>query len=199
MKRIAMLCILGVGILASFGCSRNAGMMKSPDTPVRNDFFTVQSEPSPVPAGHADLTIVSSLKTHLAGAHSFGDRKHGTPDYQVSVIIDGQEVKLRGEVREESREPLGIRDPEAGRGARYLFRKELRLKAGVYRVVAAIPEDGVRVEWEISLIEGSRNTLTLAPIYRSTEWKAKAPFSGGLTSFREGLRSFRMLLNGEEI
>lgn len=198
MKRKAILCILGVGILAASGCSRNAGALKSPDTPVRHDVFTALSEPSPVPAGHADLTIVSSLKTHLAGAHTFGHQKHGTPDYQVSVLIDGQAVTLRGEVREESREPLGIRDPEAGRGARYLFRKELRLKAGTHRVVAAIPDDGVRVEGEISLSEGSSNTLTLEPVYRPTALKGK-PAAYGQTSFKEGMRGFRVLLNGKQL
>ena len=198
MKRKAILCILGVGILAATGCSRNMGMISNPDAPVRNDVLTVRSEPSPVPAGHADLTIFSSLKTHLAGAHFFGDRKHGTPDYQVSVLIDGQEVALRGEVREESREPIGIRDPEAGRGARYLFRKELRLKAGTHRVVATIPEDGVRVEGEISLSEGSRNMLTLEPIYWVTALKGK-PAAYGQTSFKEGMRGFRVLLNGKEL
>lgn len=199
MKRKAIFCILVAGVLAAAGCSRSTGMIKGPDTPARNDVFTVQTQPSPIPAGHADLTIVSSLKTHLADAHTFGHEKHGTPDYQLLALIDGQAVTLGGEVREESREPLGIKDPEAGRGARYLFRKELRLKAGAHQVVAAIPEDGVRVERQISLNEGSRNTLTLQPIYWSTAWKGKAPTNRGLTSFREGLRSFRTLLNGEEI
>ena len=198
MKRITILCILGLGILAATGCSRNVGMLKSPDAPVRNDVFAVQSESSPIPAVHADLTIVSSLKTHLAGAHAFGDQKHGTPDYQVTVIIDGQEVTLRGEVREESREPLGIRDPEAGRGARYQFRKELRLTAGTHRVVAAIPEDGVRVERDISLSEGSSNTLTLEPVYRVTALKGK-PAAYGQTGFKEGMRGFRVLLDGKEL
>ena len=193
MKRYLIFCMLLTGAVAAAGCSGN----RSLHSPVRNDIRPARAEPSPVPPGHADLTIVSSLKTHLPGAHSFGTMNHGTNDYQIAVTVNGEEFRLRGELREEKSAPRGIGDPEAGRGIRYLFRKELRLKAGVHRVVAAIPGDGVRVGGEIRLAEGSSSTLTLEPLYRATSLRSR-PAAYGRTSFLEGVKGFRLRHAGGE-
>jgi hypothetical protein len=89
-------------------------------------------------------------------------------------------------------------DPEAGDGIRYRFSKILRLKAGTHRVVVALPDDEVAVAREITLSDGTPNSLVVEPIY-STKPGKRRPGDLTTTNFKEGIRSLRLMLNGKEI
>lgn len=110
------------------------------------------------------------------------------------INIDGQVVQVQGSLQEESTEAQGKGDAEAGDGIRYRFSQDLRLKAGTHRIIAAIPGDGVAVERTITLASGSSNRLVLEPAYRVLSGKRRLGLYGA-TSFLEGVREFRVVLN----
>lgn len=184
-----------VAILA--GCAGNTELVKTMGTSTsKNVFQEIDTHLPPVP-GYVDLRISSTLKTHKPGIHSSSD-VHGTQEHLLLVNIDGQVTTVKGRLNEERSEARSTRDPEEGEGIKYQFTKKLRTKAGVHRVAIALPADDLVVEKNFILSEGENYTLTLEPIYSSIPGKQR-PGTYGLTSFKEGIRSFRLLLNGEAI
>lgn len=193
---IATLVIaLGLGILT--GCAGNQGLISSMRNSTRQDIFQEFAAVTPIPSDYADLRIVSSLKTHRPGIYSIKDI-HGTPEYRLLINIDGQATQIPGDLREEITEKRGVRDPEAGEGIRYKFNKNLRLKAGTHKIVIAILEDEITVEREIILADGSSNTLVIEPVYRLARDKRRIGFYT-TTSFKEGIKGFRVNLNGKSL
>jgi len=184
--------------MALGGCAASPGLIKASNISTRNDVFQEVANGGTVPRGYADLRIVSSLKTHRPGRYPFERKSHGTTDYTLLVNIDGQAVRLMGNITEEESEPRALRDPEAGEGIRYLFEKTLRLRAGTHRIVVAIPEDGVVAEREIVLTAGSRHSLVLEPAYGATAGKQRPGFYG-VTSFYEGISGLRLQLDGKPL
>ncbi|WP_298271115.1 hypothetical protein [Geobacter sp.] len=195
MKKMHMLLIMAVMVMS--GCADSSALIRTSRTSIRTDIFQELSNGGPVPAGYADLLVTSSLKTHMPGIYSVKDI-HGTPDYKLLLNIDGQAVQLRGSLREENIEPRGLRDPEAGEGIRYMFGKKLRLKAGMHRIVIASITDEIAIEREITLADGSVNSLVLEPLYGTTSGKRRPAFYG-VTSFSEGIKGFRVVLNGKPV
>jgi hypothetical protein len=188
-----VIMILGVGIIA--GCVGNRDVIKAMSAGSRHDVFQEIPEGAlPVP-GYADIRIYSSLKTHEPGLYSEEDI-HGTARYALLVGIDGQVGEFRGFAgREGSMDCMD--GPEEGKGVRYTFTKNLRIKAGVHRISVAIPYDDIVMERKINLVEKTTNTLILQPDYRRIPWRA--PGYLHKTSFKEGIRSLRMELNGQEM
>lgn len=196
MKKMNLL-ILVMAVTFISGCADSSALIRKSSTSLRNDVFRELTDGGTAPQGHADLHITSSLKTHRPGIYSAKDI-HGTPGYGLLLNIDGQAVQLHGSLREENVEQRGLRDDEAGEGVRYQFEKKLRLKAGTHKVVIAIPADDIAVEREITLPEGSRNSLVLEPIYRTEPGKRRPGFYG-VKSFKEGIRGFQVMLNGKPL
>ena len=180
------------------GCATSSELIKKSSVSTRNDVFQEMSDGGTIPQGYADLRIISSLKTHKPGIYPFETKSHGTTDYALLLNIDGQAVQINGSIVEENIEPRSFRDPEAGEGIRYKFRKNMRLKAGPHKVIVAIPEEEIAVEREISLTEGSSNGLVLEPIYGSVRGNQRPGFYG-VTSYNEGIKGFRVLLNGSNL
>ncbi|MHC1697624.1 MAG: hypothetical protein AB9919_06110 [Geobacteraceae bacterium] len=187
--------VLSLGIMA--GCAGNNTLVKEMSHSTTQSVFQEIEENVPPVPGYADLRIYSSLKTHKPGAYPMKDI-HGTPDFKLLLNIDGQAVLLRGSVQRENSEPRKLADPEAGDGIRYRFSKSLRLKAGIHRMVVAFPDDGVVVERNITLSEGSSNDLVLEPIYKTTPGMRRPGF-GSTTSFMNGIRDIRLTFNGQRI
>lgn len=198
MQRKPLLLTMLFVVAALAGCAGNSELIKSMSTNSRHDVFQEITTAGPVPAGHAELFIVSSLKTHKPGIYSDKD-VHGAQEYKLLVNIDGQVVHMAASsLRAERREPQSLRDPEAGEGMRYLFRQELRLKPGRHRVLVSLPSDGIAVERLIDLAEGSRNTLVLEPVYGTAPQKQRPAFYG-VRSFMEGIRGFWVTYNGKSL
>jgi hypothetical protein len=198
MKEITLLLLI-MALLVISGCAKSPALIKASSTSVRSDVFQELKKGGPIPQGYADLRITSSLKTHKPGIYPFEKTKsHGTTDYMLLLNIDGQALQIKGAVSEENFEPRTLRDPEAGDGIRYRLQKKVRLESGAHRLVVAIPNDGIAVEREINLVEGSNNSLVLEPLYGLVIGKQRPGFYG-VTSFYQGIKGFRVNLNGKTL
>lgn len=195
MKKVSLLLMLSLMVLS--GCAESSALIKASSTSLRTDVFDELTNGATAPQGYVDLRVTATLKTHKPGIYSAKDI-HGTPDYKLLLNIDGQAVTLQGNLQKENSEPMKLVDPEAGDGIRYRFSRNLRLKAGPHRVVVALPDDEIAVAREITLNEGDRNSLMVEPIY-STKPGKRRPGMYSTTSFTEGIRSLRLMLNDKEI
>ncbi|OGP34564.1 MAG: hypothetical protein A2X88_07445 [Deltaproteobacteria bacterium GWC2_65_14] len=200
MTKRTVLALL-IWVLTIAGCTGTGEMIRSRSAGVRRDVFEELRERTPIPKGHADLRIVSSLKIHRPGYYPFDDKTHGTPDYMLLVNIDGQAIRVKATLKEEGIEPGKPGTQETGEGIRYLFGKDLRLKAGVHRLFIALPEDGVAIEKEILLKDGSDNILRLEPVYRSAKKAGvrNSVYIKGEPSFARGIQGFVVRLNDQTL
>lgn len=182
----------------SGGCARDIFQTMNKDTP--QGFFQEYIENKPIPPGYAELTVLSSLKTPDPGIYPYGSKIRGTPDYMLLVNIDGQETPIKNELSREDSESNGLDDTETGEGIRYLFKKDLMLKAGVHILSVALPEDNVVIIKQLALKKGTINTLRIYPIYGSSELGG-TPGRGLFSSsnFMNGITGFWIYLNGRII
>lgn len=192
---ITLFCLLVVVVMS--GCATSPELIRTASIGTRSDAFQELSGGGAIPPGYADLHLTSFLKTHRPGIYSVKDT-HGTSEYRLLLNIDGQVTRIEGTLKEEISDQRGIRDPEAGAGIRYHFSRNLRLKAGTHKIVIVMIEDEIAVERQITLADGSLNSLVLEPVY-STKPGKRRPGAYSTTSFTEGIRSFRLVLNGREI
>ena len=197
MKKILISMVILVSALTC-GCSSSRELIKASSVSTRSDVFRDVANGSPIPRGYADLQVVSSLKTHKQGIYPFENDAHGTSNYLLVLNIDGQTVQMKGTLTEENCEPRRLRDPEAGDGIRYSFRKVIRLKNGIHKVIIASPDEAIAVAGEINLAGGSSNTLMLEPIYGTTAG-GQGPGFYGSTSFHGGIKGFWMIFNGKSL
>lgn len=195
MKKASLLLMLSLMVLS--GCAESSALIKANSTSLRTDVYEELTNGATAPQGYVDLRVSASLKTHRPGIFSAKDI-HGTPDYKLLLNIDGQAVLLQCTLQKENSEPMKLVDPEAGDGIRYRFSKNLRLKAGLHKLVVALPDDEVAIAREITLKEGDHNNLVVEPIY-STKPGKRQPGTYTTTNFREGIRSLRIMLNGKEV
>lgn len=195
MKKTSLLLTLSLMVLS--GCAESSALIKANSTSLRADVYEELTNDATAPQGYVDLRITATLKTHKPGIYSTSDI-HGSPDYKLLLNIDGQAVFLGGSLQSENSESRGVVDPEAGDGIRYRFSKNLRLKSGTHKIVVALPDDEIAVAREITLVEGNMNNLVLEPIYSTKPGKRRLGMYS-TTSFREGIRAFRLMLNGREI
>lgn len=195
MKKTSLFLMLSLMVLS--GCAESSALIKANSTSLRTDVYEELTNGATAPQGYVDLRVSANLKTHRPGIFSAKDI-HGTPDYKLLLNIDGQAVLLQGSLQKENSEPMKLLDPEAGDGIRYRFSKNLRLKAGLHKVVVALPDDEIAVAREFTLNAGERNSLVVEPVY-STKPGKRRPGMYSTTSFTEGIRSLRVMLNGKEI
>jgi hypothetical protein len=195
MKKTCLLLMMSLMVLS--GCAESSALIKANSNSTRTDIFEELTNGGIAAQGFTDLRVTASLKTHKPGIYSAKDI-HGTPDYRLLLNIDGQVVLVRGSLQNENSESRGLVDPEAGDGIRYRFSKNFRLKSGSHRIVAALPDDEIAVVREITLGEGNVNNLVLEPIYSTKPGKRRLGMYG-TTSFIEGIRTIRLMLNGREI
>lgn len=200
MKRSLVLALLI--LVPAFGaCTSMRDSIKSRNVGIREDVFNELTEKTPIPEGYADIRILVSLKMHQPGYYLLDNKTHGTPDYTLLINIDGQAVRFKAALKEEGIEPGTPSTPEAGEGIRYLFERNLRLKAGVHKLFVALPEDGVAVEKEIALQDGSDNNLELEPVYHSAKKKGirDSVYIEGDPSFYKGVRGLVVIFNDQTL
>ncbi|HBA86461.1 MAG TPA: hypothetical protein DCZ75_00330 [Geobacter sp.] len=195
MKRVGLIFLLTLA--AAGGCADRSTLIRTETASHGTAVAEELAKDGSLPQGYAALGITASFKTH-ADRPSLVYDPHGTPDFKLLVSIDGQETSLRGALQEEKGGSLDLVDPENGPGIRYRFDKKLRLKAGVHRVVVALPGDGVVLQREISLAEGKVHSLVVEPVYGAKSGKPRPGISNA-TSFREGIRTLRILLDGQVV
>lgn len=185
---------LVVVMAAMSGCASNVELLKTVSVTTRSDVFREVTPDVHTPAGYAELTIYSSLKTDKRDAYMFDKSTRGTPDYVLQINIDGQSVRIEGVMKEDNFRK--VNDPESGEGVRYTFRKKVWLPSGRHRLIVASPEDGIAMEKEISLVDGTKNYIHLKPHYGGVAGRRKPAIYGSGPSFHNGIKRFDILLNG---
>lgn len=195
---IVKLLILSLMLTITIGCSGNLTVINANKASIRTDVFDKVVNEKINKQGFTDLRIRASMKTHKPGVYSISDI-HGTPDYRLLLNIDGQAVLLGGVLSSENSDQMKLADPEAGDGIRYRFSEHLLLKAGTHRVVVALPNDGIVVEREVVLTDGDVNNLVIEPVYGSVPRKRLPGTYSSTTSFKEGIRTVMLVLNGRNL
>jgi hypothetical protein len=186
-----MLIVLGL----LEGCAGNKELIKAMSVSSNHRVFeVVEVNASPIP-GYADLHIHSYLKTHKPGIHAERDT-HGTQEYMLLVNIDGQSARIPGRLDAVT---SAMCDSEQGEGVSYEFKTRLRVKAGIHKIVVALPVDDLVAESEVNIPDGGNNTLTVEPVYDPIPGKKRAGTFGRLTSFKQGINAIRIMLNGNDI
>lgn len=195
MKWIALFNLIFLGLLS--GCAGTSALSRPAAIPSANAVFEERGGDARLKTGEAGLDVTAMLKTHKARPSILPDN-HGTPDLRLRISIDGQTEAWPGALQEEKGDSLDLTDPEAGDGIRYRFHKPLRLNAGAHVLVVALPDDRVKVKRNIRLEEGRLHTLVIEPVY-SAKGEKRRPGLVSSASFKEGIRSFRLILDGKPL
>lgn len=196
MKRLVIVILALTALTA--GCSKD--IIQTMGIGDHQGVIQDYKDHEPIPAGFAELMIVSSLKTPEPGYFAFGSKIRGTPDYLLLISIDGHKIFVHGDLKTENSAPKGLNDAEAGEGIRYLFTKDLLVKAGRHKVIVSLPEDNVASEKEVFIQEGTGNSLRIDPIYGQSDQEG-IPGQGlfSSSSFMNGITGFWFFLNDREI
>ena len=171
------------------GCASNRSAVLKVGKSTRQDVFQ-EVYKAKAATGEAVLKIYFPVKGFKARfVNTF--YKHSDPPYTVIVNIDGQSVVLTDEPVLEDLPGDFMKNPEAGSGWKYNFRKELLLEPGKHHVSIAIPLSDVVMEKEMTLNAGV-NQLQVTPIYNASVTKYQ-----NYPKFSYGLRQVVMKLNNQ--
>lgn len=186
---------LAVVALIIGGCTSSIEAIKKDGTSTREDVFTEVAAGTGQPPATTTLTISCSVKTQHYGAYSI-DRQNGDEWANTLLInIDGQAKRITGVMSTEKWDAQSLGDPEAGEGIRHRFRTTLRLEPGKHHITIALPEKDVVAEKEILLAPGS-NLLQIEPSYRERTVASLRVGVTDRTSFKAGVKSLYLVLNG---
>ena len=193
LARCSLLAICGI-LLLSCGTALKEISLRSQSE--RTDVFKEVQEGEPIPREFVELTITSSIKTHLEGDYLLESKKllHGTPGYPFVINIDGQAVTWKVDGREEDTPPYdegGQTSPEGGEGIRYNLQKKILLRAGSHKIFFGVPREKLALHFELALKAGDINVLDFRPVYKR---RGKQP-----RHFFHGVSGFEVVLNGNVI
>jgi hypothetical protein len=187
--------LLGIIITAYLsGCAGNREAMNKPAYDISKYSAKSRTETSLLNHEFADVYISASIKTHKPGIYIFDNKKHGTDKFTVTVYIDGKPLQMNSSINAEDTSYLHEKHPEAGDGIRYNFRGSIRLKPGKHMLALSVPEDNIFELKDIYIKEGS-NKIVIEPVYNRRKPYRKIGFVGD-TSFYEGIKRFKVVVNG---
>jgi len=187
--------LAGIIIAASVsGCAGNMEAINKPDYDNSQDIAKNSIETPLLSHEYANVYISASLKTHKPGIYIFDNKKHGTDKFELIVHIDGKPVQIKNSTKEEDTSYLHEKYPEAGNGIRYNFRGSIRLRPGNHKIALSIPDDEIFVEKDI-YIKGGSSKIIIEPVYRRRKPYRKIGFVAD-TSFYEGIKGFKVIING---
>lgn len=173
------------------GCASNKDLIAKASTNSRQDVFQeVQNT-----AGTTGTTVlklefpIKNFKSRFVNSYN----KHTDPQYTIVLNIDGQTTVLSADPVLEDLPGDFKKNPEAGTGWKYNFKKTLALQPGKHRVSIAIPVSDVIIEKEIYLKVGENN-LQLLPTYIASI--SRYP---NYPRFSHGLRGITAKLNNQDI
>ena len=190
MKKMINLMLALITGLILIGCGATAKEIRAKSLSERSDVFHEVKEEGAPPNGFVDVVIKASIKTHLEGYYLLEpDTRHGKPEYPFVLNIDGQAVtwEVAGQVEDSTKyDEKGGRNPEGGKGMRYVLIKELQLKPGLHKIFFALPGENKSVEVTITLNERELSVLEFKPIYYRYD---------GRPTFEKGVSRFEVFLN----
>ncbi len=190
MKKMVTWMTLMVLGLALVGCGVTAREIRAKSLSERTDVFSEIKEDERVPHGFAELVIRASVKSHLEGFYLLEPQTlHGKPEYPFILNIDGQAVtwEVPGQVENSPKyDEKGRKNPEGGKGMRYVLTKKLQLKPGLHKIFFALLGENKSVEVTVTLNENELSVLEFKPIYYRYD---------GRPTFERGVSRFEVLLN----
>ena len=193
LARCLLLAICGFFLL-SCGPALKEISLKSQSE--RTDVFKEMHEGATIPKGFVDLTITSSIKTHLEGFYLLESKSslHGKPGYPFVLNIDGQAVTWKVDGQKEDTPTYGESakiSPEGGEGMRYDLEKKILLKPGSHKIFFGLPEENIFSQFELALKASEPYVLEFWPLYQC---RGKQP-----RHFSHGVSGFEVVLNGNVI
>jgi hypothetical protein len=186
-----MLGVLMIAAVTLAGCAGNRDAVAKATLQTRQEVFQVV-QTARIEPGKTLLRIEFPVKTYKA---RIGTKyiKHTDPPFTAVVNIDGQTVELTDEPVLEDLPGDFMKNPEAGTGWKYVFRKILLLEPGQHRIAIAVPRAGVVVQKELALNPGE-NLLQLAPVYNSCILRYS-----NYPRFSHGIRGIKVQLNSLDL
>src|SRR3972149_8578528 len=193
LARCSLLAICGI-LLLSCGTALKEISLRSQSE--RTDIFKEVQKREPIPGEFVELTITSSIKTHLEGDSLLEPESslHGKAGYPFLLNIDGQAVTWKIDGQKENipaYDESGKRSPEGGEGMRYNLEKKILLRAGFHKIFFGLPEEKLSLQFETTLKAGDSNVLEFRPVYQR---RGKQ-----LRHFSHGVSTCEVLLNGNAI
>jgi len=189
----SLLAICGI-LLLSCGTALKEISLRSQSE--RTDVFKEVQGGEPIAREFVELTITSSIKTHLEGYYLLESKRslHGKPGYPFVINIDGQAATWKVDGQEESTptyDENGKRSPEGGEGMRYSLEKKILLRAGSHKIFFGLPEEKLSLQFELALKAGDSNVLEFRPVYQRRGKQSR--------HFFHGVSTCEVLLNGNAI
>ncbi len=179
MKSYAKFLITISAFVILSGCAGNRELIAKAGISSRQDIFEEQQAGQTAP-GKAVLKIEFPVKNYKAYFinHCY---KYTDPPYTVIVNIDGQTAVMSDDPVLEDLPGDFTKNPEAGTGWKYIFKKNLVLQPGRHSITVAAPLSDVVFKKEIELRAGE-NYLRLLPLYNTSvpRYPNSPRFSKGL-------------------
>jgi len=188
---VVALCAI---LLLSCGTALKEIALKSQSE--RTDVFQEVQERVSIPRGFVELTITSSVKTHLEGHYILESKEsaHGKSAYPFVINIDGQAATWKVNGQEENLpmyDERGKGTPEGGKGVRYNLEKKILLRTGTHNIFFGLPGEKLSLQFKLVLKPGDSNVLEFRPVYSR---RGKQP-----RYFFNGVSRLEVILNGNEI
>jgi len=196
MKVLARCSLLGICGILLLSCGTALKEMSLRSQSEHTDIFKEVQEGEIIPGEFVELTITSSIKTHLEGYYLLESKRslHGKPGYPFVINMDGQAATWKVDGQKENSptyDQKGKRFPEGGEGMRYNLEKKILLRAGSHKIFFTLPEEKLSLQFELALKAGDSNVLEFRPVYQR---RGKQP-----RHFSHGVSTCEVLLNGNAI
>jgi len=192
--KFALLSGALLGII-TIGCGTSKDIKSKSLCDKTNVFCETMGADKP-PQGSAELRIKAHIKTHLEGAlHvEFTKSFHGEPEYPFLLNIDGQAVTWKVAGQKENipeYDKKGRRNPEGGKGMRYILEKKIIVAPGPHWIFFGLPGENYSQEFAVTLKEDHLNVLEFHPIYSTGRMHGQC--------FENGIRSYKVFFNGVQV
>jgi len=193
MKEVAGPGVLLLLIIALVGCGAVSREITLKSQSERTDVFKEVQEGVPIPREIVELTITSSIKTHLEGFYLLESKGslHGKPGYPFVINIDGQAATWKVDGQKENTptyDESGTSSPEGGEGIRYNLQKRILLRAGFHKIFFGLAAEKLLLQFELTFREGESYFLELKPVYKASG-KQPRHFLHGVKTCEVVLRS----------
>jgi hypothetical protein len=191
MKSLLIMVLVLAVMSVMTGCAGNRNAVVKAGESTRQDVFREVSEPKDI-SGKALLKIefpVKGFKARFINTYI----KHSDPPYTVTLNIDGQSVVLSNEPVLEDLPGDFMKNPEAGTGWKYNFKKELLLEPGKHHVIIVVPLSDVVIEKDVTLNTGVTQ-MQLIPVYNASVSRYR-----NYPRFNHGLSRVAVKLNDQKL